>query len=116
MKPDGTANGFLESFRHALEGVAATARGRNFRVQLAAGTAAVALGAFFRISPGEWIAVALCIGLVLGGECANTALEAAVDGAKKAGYVKKGDNVVLTAGVPLGIAGNTNMTRVVEVW
>jgi diacylglycerol kinase len=79
MKPDGTANGFLESFRHALEGVTTTARERNFRVQLAAGAAAVALGAFFRISPGEWIAVALCIGLVLGGECANTALEAAVD-------------------------------------
>ena len=79
MKPDGTANGFLESFRHALEGVAATARGRNFRVQLAAGAATVALGAFFRSSPGEWTAVALCIGLVLGSECANTALEAAVD-------------------------------------
>ena len=70
MKPDGTATGFLESFRHALEGVTTTARERNFRVQLAAGAPAVALGAFFRISPGEWIAVALCIGLVLGGECA----------------------------------------------
>lgn len=79
MKPDSSPNGFLESFRHALDGVGATARGRNFRVQLAAGAAAVALGAFFRISAGEWIAVALCIGLVLGGECANTALEAAVD-------------------------------------
>ena len=42
--------------------------------------------------------------------------EAAVDAAKKAGYVKKGDNVVLTAGVTLGVAGNTNMTKVVEVW
>ena len=42
--------------------------------------------------------------------------DAAVDAAKKAGYVQKGDNVVLTAGVPLGVAGNTNMTRVVEVW
>ena len=79
MKPDGSANGLTESFRHALDGIGATARGRNFRVQLAAGAAAVALGAFFRISPGEWIAVALCIGFVLGGECANTALEAAVD-------------------------------------
>jgi diacylglycerol kinase len=79
MKPDSSPNGFLESFRHALDGVGATARGRNFRVQLAAGAAAVALGAFFRISRGEWIAVALCIGLVLGGECANTALEAVVD-------------------------------------
>ena len=79
MKPDSSPNGFLESFRHALDGIGATARGRNFRVQLAAGAAAVALGAFLRISAGEWIAVALCIGLVLGGECANTALEAAVD-------------------------------------
>ena len=38
--------------------------------------------------------------------------DAAVDAAKKAGYVEKGDNIVLTAGVPLGVAGNTNMTRV----
>ena len=35
--------------------------------------------------------------------------------AKKAGYVKQGDIVVITAGVPLGIAGKTNMIRVVEV-
>lgn len=42
--------------------------------------------------------------------------DAAIDAAKKAGYVQKGDNIVLTAGVPLGVAGNTNMTRVIEVW
>ena len=42
--------------------------------------------------------------------------DAAVDAAKKAGYVKQGDSIVLTAGVPLGVAGNTNMTRVIEVW
>ncbi len=34
---------------------------------------------------------------------------------EKAGYVKKGDVAVLTAGVPLGVAGNTNMLRVIEV-
>ncbi len=39
----------------------------------------------------------------------------AVAEAKKAGYVKKGDRVVITAGVPLGIAGTTNMIHVVEV-
>lgn len=41
--------------------------------------------------------------------------EVAVQAAEKAGYIKKGDTVVLTAGVPLGVAGNTNMLRVVEV-
>lgn len=39
----------------------------------------------------------------------------AVTEAKNAGYVKEGDIVVITAGVPLGIAGKTNMIRVVEV-
>ena len=42
-------------------------------------------------------------------------LETAVERAKKAGYVKDGDIVVLTAGMPLGVSGRTNMIRVVEV-
>ena len=40
---------------------------------------------------------------------------AAISAAKKAGYVEKGDKVVLSAGVPLGCSGNTNMIRVMEV-
>ena len=39
----------------------------------------------------------------------------AVKRAEQEGYVKKGDIVVITAGVPLGIAGKTNMIRVYEV-
>ncbi|WP_276952414.1 pyruvate kinase [Acetatifactor muris] len=39
----------------------------------------------------------------------------AVSEAKKAGYVKVGDVVVITAGVPLGIAGTTNMIHVITV-
>ena len=41
--------------------------------------------------------------------------DVAVRVAEEAGYIKKGDAVVLTAGVPLGIPGRTNMIRVVEV-
>lgn len=41
--------------------------------------------------------------------------EDAIKAAVEAGYIKKGDTVVLTAGVPLGIPGRTNMIRVVEV-
>lgn len=36
----------------------------------------------------------------------------AIRAAKKAGMIKSGDSVVLTAGLPLGVAGNTNMVRV----
>lgn len=46
---------------------------------------------------------------------AEELFEDAVEEAKKAGYIKTGDVVVITAGVPLGIAGKTNMIRVVEV-
>ena len=34
---------------------------------------------------------------------------------ERAGYIMRGDVAVLTAGVPLGIAGRTNMIRVIEV-
>ena len=39
----------------------------------------------------------------------------AVEEAKKAGYVKSGDVAVLTAGVPLGVAGTTNLIHVIEI-
>lgn len=39
----------------------------------------------------------------------------AVKASVEAGLISRGDKVVLTAGVPLGVAGNTNMVRVVEV-
>lgn len=39
----------------------------------------------------------------------------AVWASEKAGLINKGDTVILTAGVPLGISGNTNMIRVIEV-
>ncbi len=46
---------------------------------------------------------------------ADDLFDEAVRTAEEAGYIKKGDKVVLTAGVPLGISGKTNMIRVVEV-
>ncbi len=46
---------------------------------------------------------------------AEDLFDEAVRAAEEAGYIKKGDKVVLTAGVPLGISGKTNMIRVVEV-
>lgn len=48
-------------------------------------------------------------------ETTDELFEEAVFKAKQAGLVKSGDRVVITAGVPLGIAGNTDMIHVVEV-
>lgn len=48
-------------------------------------------------------------------ESADALFDAAITEAKKAGCVKTGDIVVITAGIPLGKAGTTNMIHVVEV-
>ena len=71
---------FIKSFGYAFEGIAESFRvGRNFKVQLCVAVLAVVLGIAFAISPVEWAAIAICIGVVLGGECVNTAIEAIVD-------------------------------------
>lgn len=48
-------------------------------------------------------------------DAAQMLFDDAVAEAKRAGYVKTGDVVVITAGVPLGMVGTTNMIHVVEV-
>ena len=54
--------------------------------------------------------------LMIGMEHTTDALfEEAVFKSKQAGLIKSGDTVVITAGVPLGIQGKTDMIHVVEV-
>ncbi|HKM35460.1 MAG TPA: pyruvate kinase [Lachnospiraceae bacterium] len=45
----------------------------------------------------------------------DSLFEEAVFACKRAGLVKAGDTVIITAGVPLGVAGKTDMIHVVEV-
>lgn len=53
--------------------------------------------------------------LMMKEETADDLFEEAERLAVKSGYLEKGDIAVLTAGVPLGISGKTNMIRVIEV-
>lgn len=53
--------------------------------------------------------------LMMKEETADDLFEEAERLAVKSGYLQKGDIAVLTAGVPLGISGKTNMIRVIEV-
>lgn len=77
MKPKYSVG---SSFGYAFTGIAtAWRKGRNIRIQTAAGILAVVLGFVFGISGPEWCAVLICIGCVIGGECVNTAIEDAVD-------------------------------------
>jgi diacylglycerol kinase (ATP) len=69
-----------KSFLHAMAGIAAAVKGeRNMRIHLAAAVVAILLGAWLGLSACEWASIMLCIALVVSLECANTAIEAAVD-------------------------------------
>jgi diacylglycerol kinase len=71
---------FLMGFVFAGRGLAAGLRGgTNLKVMVVLGSAAVALGIQQGISRLEWVALILCIGLVLSLELLNTAGERLID-------------------------------------
>lgn len=71
---------FLKSFVHAGAGLAhAFKTQRNMKVHAAIAVLALVLCGLFRVTVAEWLAVIVCIGVVIGLECLNTAIEAVVD-------------------------------------
>ena len=82
MAADGPASptyqARLQSVRHALAGLLFVVRNEpNMRIHIAAAVMAVMLGWLLHIDAAEWRWLILAIGLVLGAEVLNTAVEQA---------------------------------------
>lgn len=71
--------GLVEAFACAFKGIVKTAVERNFKIELCFAFIALILGFLFSISTHEWLAVIICIAVVLGGEAFNSAVESVVD-------------------------------------
>ncbi len=70
----------ISSFQYAFQGLSELFRSQpNARIHLLATCIVVALGCWFRISRMEWVALTICITLVLVLEAVNTALEYLTD-------------------------------------
>lgn len=69
------ATGLIRSFRYAIRGLKAVTLERNSTIHVAVATFVVLEGFLFRISAIEWLFVVTAIGLVLGLELINTAVE-----------------------------------------
>ena len=52
---------------------------QNMRIHCVIAVGVIGAGFLLALSPWEWLAVVLCIGLVLAAECLNTALERLAD-------------------------------------
>jgi len=78
--PSDSRGRLVRSFGNAFRGIGILLRTQaNARIHAVAMAVAVAAGVWFRISPGEWCAIAAAVGLVWMAEGMNTAIEAVVD-------------------------------------
>ena len=70
----------LRSFRYAWQGIRqCVGREQNLSFHLIVTVLVIGAGFAFGITPGEWTAICLCIGLVVSTELFNTAIERLVD-------------------------------------
>ncbi len=70
----------LMSFKYASKGIVEVLKSQhNAWIHLAAALLVTAAGFWLQLSQGEWIAIALSIGIVFSAEAFNTAIELLVD-------------------------------------
>lgn len=70
----------IDSFRYALRGLADLVRSQaNARIHLAISIVVLLVGFWLGLSRMEWVAIVLCMALVLALEAVNTALEYLTD-------------------------------------
>src|SRR5690349_5681763 len=71
---------FIKSFRYTLQGIAASfGAQRNLKVLAVIAMLTIGASFYFNIAANEWCIVLLSIGLVIGLEMINTAIEMLVD-------------------------------------
>ena len=69
-------NSRKKCFAYALAGLKSIWRSEiNFKIQIIATLLVIVLGFFFKLKNAEWIALLICIGMVLTAEIFNTAID-----------------------------------------
>ena len=80
MKPDGTRQTFTQALSNAVRGLSYGVRcERNVRIDCCFAVLALVLAVVFRVSPEQWLAIVICIAVVMAFELMNTAVEALTD-------------------------------------
>ena len=95
----------IKSFTYAFAGLKVLFREEhNSWIHATAAVLAIVMGFFFRISPMEWIAVVIVIGMVFSAEIINSSLERTADFVKAERDDRKRDIKDLGAAAVLGCA------------
>jgi len=95
----------IQSFKYAIKGIIyAFKHEKNIWIQSVCAVAVIVAGFVFKISIIEWIAIVLCIGIVLTCEIMNTTIEVIVDFISPKYHQKAGLIKDLAAGAVLVVA------------
>ena len=71
---------FFKSFQYAFQGIRFSLHEQlSIKIEIAAALTVILFAFYFEITKHEWIAVLLCIGLVISMEMVNSAIENLVD-------------------------------------
>ena len=80
MRPDGTRQTFAQALSNAARGLRYGVRcERNVRIDCCFAVLALVLAAIFRVSAEQWLAIVICIAVVVAFELMNTAVETLTD-------------------------------------
>jgi len=96
--------------------VGLAARDRNFRVMLAGAVVVVTVGFAYDVSSGSWAALLVCLGIVLGAEAVNTAIEQLADRVQPEQDPAIRDVKDLAAGAVLVVSVAAAVVGVVVLW
>lgn len=70
---------FFKSFTYAFNGIVLSLKQRNMIIHICCAILVIISGFVFKITQTEWLAILICIGVVLSLEIINTAIEHLVD-------------------------------------
>ena len=70
---------FIDAFKFAFNGLALVFKERNFKRHLVSSALVIMTATYVNVTAMEWCILSLCMGLVLGFETLNTAIEKTVD-------------------------------------
>ena len=107
---------FIRSMKYAWDGVIGAATERSFQIHIVAAIVVCAFGFLFNISRVDWSIILICIGMVMGMEAMNSAVERLVDFVcpqldPRAGKIKD-----LSAGAVLIVSAIAAVVGIIIFW
>lgn len=97
-------NSFFASFYYALKGLQLAVSERNFKLHIVSTFLVLSLGFALHLTKVEWVLIIICIGMVLGMEIVNTAIEEIVDFVSPEYHLKAGRIKDLAAAAVLTVS------------